>query len=170
ARWGRSGRCAGAPRAARAARAAPRRPPPRPRRSPRGEVRSSCPSARSPTPLDRAHQHEGTLCVAMSAEGTVAPAPLAPLWGELRYSGELVRLLADGRLRSPRRAPSAPPVMLIPGFMAGDASLTVLRQWLRRRGHRVATSGMLANVDCAERAVGRLEGQLRSFAVRCGRP
>jgi triacylglycerol lipase len=54
--------------------------------------------------------------------------------------------------------------------MAGDGSLTMLRHWLRRRGHRVAMSGMRANVDCAERAATRLQGQLRTFASECGRP
>ena len=91
-------------------------------------------------------------------------SPVAPLWGELRYSGELMRLLADRELLAPRRRAGARPVMLIPGFMAGDRSLTLLRHWLRRRGHRVAMSGMLANVDCAERSVARLQGQLRRLA------
>jgi triacylglycerol lipase len=106
----------------------------------------------------------------MSAQESVAGSPVAPVWGELRYSGELARLLADGELRSPRAVPDAPPVFLIPGFMAGDASLAVLRAWLRRRGHRVAMSGMLANVDCAERSVARLEARLNRFAADCGRP
>jgi pimeloyl-ACP methyl ester carboxylesterase len=106
----------------------------------------------------------------MSAEATVAPSRVAPLWGELRYSGELARLLADGRLRAPRRRQDAQPVLLIPGFMAGDGSLAMLRQWLRRRGHRVAVSGMRANVDCAERTVDRLQEHLQAFASDCDRP
>jgi triacylglycerol lipase len=100
----------------------------------------------------------------MSAEATVPASPAAPLWGELRYSGELMRLLADTELRAPRRRHDAQPVLLIPGFMAGDGSLTLMRRWLRRRGHRVATSGMRANVDCAGRAVSRLQPHLRRFA------
>ncbi len=99
----------------------------------------------------------------MSAEGTIAPVPVAPLWGELRYSAELASLLADPLLRSPRRLAGAPPVLLVPGFMAGDSSLLVMRRWLRRRGHPVAASGMLANVDCAERSVARLQQQLRAI-------
>lgn len=105
----------------------------------------------------------------MEAEATLAPAPPAPIWGELRYSTELVRLLGDGLLRSPRRRADAAPVLLIPGFMAGDSSLAILRAWLRRRGHRVAGSGMLANVDCAERIVARLQLQLRRLADESGR-
>jgi pimeloyl-ACP methyl ester carboxylesterase len=99
----------------------------------------------------------------MSAEGTAPPA-VAPLWGELRYSHELLRLLADRELRSPRRRADAEPVFLIPGFMAGDASLSMLRSWLVRRGHPVSSSGMRVNVDCAERGATRLQSQLEAFA------
>ncbi len=99
-------------------------------------------------------------------EGT----PAAPVWGELRYSGELARLLADADLRTPQRLTAAPPVLLIPGFMAGDSSLSVLRHWLRRRGHPVRMSGMRINVGCAERIVSRLQEQLREFAADCGGP
>ena len=53
--------------------------------------------------------------------------------------------------------------------MAGDASLAVLRAWLRRRGSRTSSAGMRLNVDCAERAVGRLEVHLRKLAERAGR-
>ncbi|HEX3511287.1 MAG TPA: hypothetical protein VHT27_09335 [Solirubrobacteraceae bacterium] len=106
----------------------------------------------------------------MSGEGTVVTAPVAPLWGELRYSAELVRLLSDGGLRSPRRREDAPPVLLVPGFMAGDSSLSIMREWLRRRGHRVASAGMLANVDCAGRIVSRLQVQLRELALSAGEP
>ena len=106
----------------------------------------------------------------MSEEAIAGEPLLAPLWGELRYSAELARLLVDPELRSPAPRPDAQPVLLIPGFMAGDSSLLVLREWLRRRGHRVSMSGMRANVDCAERIVSRLEGQLQAFAEDCGEP
>jgi triacylglycerol lipase len=105
----------------------------------------------------------------MGEQSTAAYSP-APLWGELRYSHELLRLLADPELRSPRRRSDAQPAFLIPGLMAGDASLTVLRSWLQRRGHRVSSSGMRVNVDCAERGVSRLQEHLASFASRCGEP
>jgi triacylglycerol lipase len=105
-----------------------------------------------------------------TAEGGVEPSPVAPVWGELRYSGELVRLLSDGALRAPRRRTNAPPVLLIPGFMAGDNSLGVMRHWLRRRGHRVSMSGMRVNVGCAERIVTRLQAQLERFAEDCDGP
>jgi triacylglycerol lipase len=104
------------------------------------------------------------------AQEGMAGAPTAPVWGELRYGGELVRLLADAALHPPHRRGDAPPVLLIPGFMAGDNSLSVLRHWLRRRGHRVAMSGMLVNVGCAERIVTRLQAQLRELAAEGDAP
>ena len=106
-------------------------------------------------------------------ESVVAPPPVAPLWGELRYGGELARLLAGQALsgqalRRPRR--DAQPVMLIPGFMAGDSSLTVMRSWLRSRGHSVSMSGLRLNAGCAEEIVSRLQVKLREFAERSGEP
>jgi len=87
----------------------------------------------------------------------------APVRGELRYGLELARLLATPRfLRvAPGRDPH--PVLLIPGFLAGDASLTAMAGWLRRRGHRVRGSGMRVNVGCAGRELSRLEGKLAEF-------
>lgn len=109
----------------------------------------------------------------MAALGALE-APGTPLWGELRYGGELARLLARRGLPRPalfaRPREGAQPVMLIPGFMAGDRSLGVMRSWLRSRGHPVATSGLRLNAGCAEAIVGRLQEELRSFADRCGAP
>ncbi len=96
---------------------------------------------------------------------------MAPLWGELRYGSELARLLAGHALtgqalRRPRR--DAKPVMLIPGFMSGDSSLTVMRSWLRSRGHSVSMSGMRLNAGCAEEIVSRLQIKVREFAEKEG--
>jgi triacylglycerol lipase len=87
----------------------------------------------------------------------------APLYAELRYWPELAALLADGRFRAPARAPERPPVLLIPGFMAGDASLMLLASWLRRRGHSVRLSGIRINAGCAGRDLARLEQVLAGF-------
>src|SRR5271154_2966865 len=106
----------------------------------------------------------------MTAEATATGSPVAPLWGELRYSSELARLLADRAWRTPSRRRDATPVLLIPGFMAGDSSMTVLRRWLSRRGHRVSTSGIRANVDCAERVISRIEPRLQKLAAASGQP
>ena len=85
---------------------------------------------------------------------------MAAVRGELRYWLELARLLADRRFHGVEPAIDPLPILLIPGFMAGDTSLTVLAGWLRRRGHRVRGSGMLFNVGCAGREVTRLEDTL----------
>jgi len=85
---------------------------------------------------------------------------VAPVRGELRYWLELARLLVDRRFLSVERAEQPLPVLLIPGFMAGDASLTALAGWLRRRGHQVRGSGMLINVGCAGSELARLEEKL----------
>jgi triacylglycerol lipase len=110
----------------------------------------------------------------MGAEAVVweepAGAAVAPLRGELRYAAELAQLLASSEFRSVERRTDAPPVMLIPGFMAGDRSLNVMRGWLRRRGHRVRTSGIRTNVGCAEQVVGRLDQRLRALADDAGEP
>src|SRR5262245_57048943 len=43
------------------------------------------------------------------------------------------------------------PVLLIPGFLAGDWTLSVLAGWLNRLGYRAYTSGINCNVDCPNR-------------------
>jgi triacylglycerol lipase len=92
-----------------------------------------------------------------------------PLRGEFRYGLELARLVYDPAFLHPGHQADAPPVLLVPGFMAGDASLAVLQGWLHRRGSRTSSAGMRLNVDCRERAVGRLEVRLRKLAEATGR-
>jgi pimeloyl-ACP methyl ester carboxylesterase len=92
------------------------------------------------------------------------------LRGELRYGLELARLVADPAFLRPRRRRDSPPVLLIPGFMAGDSSLAVLEGWLRRRGSLTATAGMLFNVGCSERMICGVEDRLRRLAARAGQP
>lgn len=61
------------------------------------------------------------------------------------------------------------PVVLVPGFMAGDATLSALARALRQRGHRTYRSHIRANVGCTLRAVAQLEARLESVAARRGR-
>jgi pimeloyl-ACP methyl ester carboxylesterase len=91
-----------------------------------------------------------------------------PLRGELRYGFELARLVCDPAFLRPGRQVDAPPVLLVPGFVAGDAWLAVLRGWLRRGGSRTLPARMRLNVDCGERTVGRLELRLRSLTESTG--
>ena len=62
------------------------------------------------------------------------------------------------------------PVLLVPGFLAGDPSLAVLQRWLRARGYRTCTSQIRVNVDCTRKAVERLERRLVELTDRTGRP
>ncbi len=60
------------------------------------------------------------------------------------------------------------PVVLVPGFMAGDLSLRLMAQALRRRGHRTYRSLIHANVGCTAVAADQLEARLESIAQRRG--
>src|SRR4051812_44171601 len=94
-------------------------------------------------------------------------------WGrhlhELRWQAELGRLLVDPVYRGhgvPRG--DGGPVLLIPGFLAGDSSLQVMREWLGRMGHRPHESGIRVNVDCSNRCLLALERRLDRIADQAG--
>ena len=61
------------------------------------------------------------------------------------------------------------PVLLMPGFLAGDQTLAVLAGWLWRLGYRPGVSRMIANVDCSDRALERVERTVASMHRRHGR-
>src|SRR4051794_30527655 len=58
------------------------------------------------------------------------------------------------------------PVVLVPGFMAGDASLSVLAAALRAQGHRTYRSHIHANIGCTLAAAAQLETRLETVAQR----
>jgi pimeloyl-ACP methyl ester carboxylesterase len=95
-------------------------------------------------------------------------------WGrhaqELRWQAELARLVVDPVFRG-AGVPhgDGAPVLLVPGFMAGDESLRVLGGWLERIGYDPRRSGIRFNVDCSDRAVDRLEQRLERVAAETGR-
>ena len=105
------------------------------------------------------------------------PAPSAPperWWGnhlaELRWQLELARLLVDPVYRG-EGVPlgDGAPVVLIPGFLAGDTSLAVMRGWLGRMGYAAQRSGIVSNIDCADRAVNALERRVEATSRAAGR-
>ena len=60
------------------------------------------------------------------------------------------------------------PVVLVPGFLAGDLSLRLMAKALRRRGHRTYRSLIHANVGCTVAATAQLESRLEAIALRRG--
>jgi triacylglycerol lipase len=73
----------------------------------------------------------------------------------------------------PEDWPAAPagegrPVMLIPGFMAGDQSLTRMAVWLRTGGFVLARSGIRWNSGCMEPTVESVERRLERAVEQTG--
>jgi pimeloyl-ACP methyl ester carboxylesterase len=58
---------------------------------------------------------------------------------------------------------------VVPGFLASDDSLLLLRRWLRVIGYRPHTAGFLFNVDCADRALERVERLTEAVNATSGR-
>jgi len=104
--------------------------------------------------------------------------PLSPIPGgwrgrpfaETRWVLEATRLLVDpvaygvGVPRGDGR-----PVIVLPGFLAGDRSLLLLRVWLRSIGYRPETIGLSFNVDCSDRIVDRAEAVVEAVSATGGR-
>ena len=62
----------------------------------------------------------------------------------------------------------ADPVILVPGFLAGDVMLALMAGALRAHGFRTYPSRMHANVGCTRDAAAHLEARLESIAMRRG--
>jgi triacylglycerol lipase len=58
--------------------------------------------------------------------------------------------------------------MLVPGFLAGDASLVRMALWLRTGGFQLARSGIAWNADCLEPTVTTLQERLGRAVDRAG--
>lgn len=61
---------------------------------------------------------------------------------------------------------SVEPVVLVPGFMAGDSSLTMMARHLRKLGYRTYRSTMHANVGCTQEASVALERRIEAIVIR----
>jgi pimeloyl-ACP methyl ester carboxylesterase len=91
--------------------------------------------------------------------------------GEARMGAEAAALLAGGLWRGSGMPRSdGHPVLLIPGFLAGDGSLGLMTQWLRRLGYRAHGSGITSNVECSQKTVTDLEDRLVALSERYERP
>lgn len=94
---------------------------------------------------------------------------LISLFQEFKVVGEFVKFANRHWLEEADQKPShSSAILLIPGFLAGDATLYPFGNWLRSRGHRVYFSGILANSDCPRRAIDRLSRILGELHERYG--
>jgi pimeloyl-ACP methyl ester carboxylesterase len=94
-----------------------------------------------------------------------SPLSLPPIWREGRLGVEAAGLLRDPVYRGVG-VPDAQgqPVLLIPGFLAGDDSLGIMTRWLRKTGHHTRKAGIRSNIDCSESAVTRLAERVEVLA------
>lgn len=100
----------------------------------------------------------------------MAAITIPPIWREGRVGLEAAALLRSRVFRAEDIEPAGDqPVLLIPGFLAGDDSLGLMTTWLRRTGHRTRSAGIRANVDCSEHALERLVERLEMLAETRGR-
>lgn len=67
-----------------------------------------------------------------------------------------------------RPARLAEPVLLVPGFLAGDASLGPMSRTLRHEGFRTYRADIRANVGCTLAAAAQLEERLEEITQRRG--
>lgn len=102
---------------------------------------------------------------ALSREGSV-----------LLEAGRLVRRTrTERRSRAalpyvgPHKAAGLEPVLLVPGFMAGDFTLKAMHLMLRREGYRTYRADIHVNVGCTREAADRLERRIESIVIRRGR-
>lgn len=89
---------------------------------------------------------------------------------ELRWYGELARLIADPVMRG-RGVPRGDgrSVLLLPGFLAGDSSLSLLALFLRRIGYRPIRCGIRLNSGCFATFDRRMVDRLAGAHDRSGR-
>jgi triacylglycerol lipase len=91
------------------------------------------------------------------------------IWRETRLGIETAALLRDPVFRGEGVADGrGQPVLLIPGFMAGDDSLALMTRWLRRTGHHTSKAGMRLNVGCSGKGVVAIERRLEELVQRQG--
>ena len=67
------------------------------------------------------------------------------------------------------RIPPHDPVLVVPGFMAGDSTLKAMSFFLRQQGFRTYRSQIRVNVDCTRQVADRLEARLESIATKRNR-
>lgn len=94
-----------------------------------------------------------------------------PLWREIGWGMDWMRLRMSpvfygaGLARGNRE-----PVLLIPGFMAGDVLMLELHRWLKRLGYRSYLSNITWNNDCPDRTARSLAQRAQRIRQETGMP
>jgi pimeloyl-ACP methyl ester carboxylesterase len=98
------------------------------------------------------------------------PIPsIPPLWREGLVGLEAASLMRSSIWRGAGVPPGdGRPVLLIPGYLAGDGTLAVMTKWLRALGYRTRRAGMRANVDCSAAVCTAIEERLERMADLTG--
>lgn len=118
-----------------------------------------------------------TLAGFLLPDGFACPSPAAVLReGSAVLEAGRYAWRAAGDHRARRGTPYAArsgsrlgdPVILVPGFLAGDGTLALMARALRAQGLRTYRSHIHANVGCTLNAAAQLEGRLESIAQRRG--
>ena len=124
-----------------------------------------------------AHMPTNPLADFLLPEGFAAPG----MGAVLREGSAVVEIgrfaiRAAGDRRARRGTPYAmragsrlgDPVLLVPGFLAGDGTLALMARSLRAEGFRTYRSHIHANIGCTLNAAAQLEARLESIAIRRG--
>ncbi len=74
-----------------------------------------------------------------------------PIWRETRIASEYAKLVRDP-IFAGKDVPHGDgrPVILIPGFLAGDSSLSVMADWLRKMDYYAELPGISFNINYSE--------------------
>ncbi len=100
---------------------------------------------------------------------TPALPRVPPLWRESRVALEAAQLFGSPIWRGAGVKPGdGRAVLLVPGFLAGDGSLSTMTRWLRANGYWTSRAGIRANVGCSQAACERVEARLETLAARTG--
>jgi triacylglycerol lipase len=96
------------------------------------------------------------------------PSLAVRLWDPLALR-EFSALLRDPVFRGRGVPPGdGRPVLLIPGFLAGDWMLRVMEGWLNRVGYRTYLSGIVFNVQHSERLLAALRRKVTEISKEAG--
>ena len=100
---------------------------------------------------------------------TPAVPHVPPLWRESRMAFEAAQLLRSPvwRGKGVERGQGRP-VLLVPGFMAGDGTLATMSKWLRANGYWTRRAGIRSNIGCSQKGCELLEERLEALAERTG--